>query len=519
LADVIRVLGSQARTDLASSVLRFLKVPQLAGEATEVGHFSTHGSLTAHLALLPPTSQRGHNIQYPAIHWLNDDILLNIFNFYRLDTQEDWNVRLLWCKLSHVCQRWRHLIYECAFHLSMHIKCSEGSLIVDTLDHLPPLPLFIDYKIGDEYIMEEDESGIYHALRLHDRVRHIHLKLPQVSIFREVLVLMDENFPILEHLSLSFSTESSIPLTLPKAFLAPNLRHLSLPGISPPKRLRFLTSTLSLVTLELNNIQTSSYFRPRVLVARLLSLPQLEDLSIGFSIPIPRPSTERELLGEQGAPVTLPSLKYLWFRGVSAYLESLIAQIRVPLLERLEITLFNQIAFELPHLSHLINITEGLKFPVAWIYFSRNEVSVTARNANSSRSREFFLLRVKCKQLDWQIDCAAQICNALIPLLSDITRLTLEIYEEIPTEWQNGAINGTAWYELIRSFTGVKALYIHKYLSEELSRALQLDAVGTDAGFLPDLQNIVARDNLFATFIDTRRVVGRPVKYSSYSGR
>jgi hypothetical protein len=69
------------------------------------------------------------------------------------------------------------------------------------------------------------------------------------------------------------AAENSIPLTLPKAFLAPNLRHLALPGISPPKRLRLLTSTVSLVTLKLSNIQTSSYFRPRLLVARLRPSP------------------------------------------------------------------------------------------------------------------------------------------------------------------------------------------------------------------------------------------------------
>jgi hypothetical protein len=54
----------------------------------------------------------------------------------------------------------------------------------------------------------------------------------------------------------------------------------------------------------------------------------------------------------------LPSLKNLQFKGVGAYLESLVAQIRVPLLEQLWIVLFNQIAFALTHLSHLINITE-----------------------------------------------------------------------------------------------------------------------------------------------------------------
>jgi hypothetical protein len=80
-------------------------------------------------------------------------------------------------------------------------------------------------------------------------------------------------------------------------------------------------------------------------VTRLSSLPQLEELSLGFYIPVPRPSAERELLGAHGAPVTLPNLKTLRFLGVSAYLESLVAQIRAPCLQELSIKLFNQIAF------------------------------------------------------------------------------------------------------------------------------------------------------------------------------
>ncbi|KAN0133873.1 hypothetical protein V8E53_008305 [Lactarius tabidus] len=316
LAHVAVILKSPAFIDLAPIVPRFLKLSQLAAQD---------------LPLPPPTSERGYNVPrpYTAINWLDGDILLSIFNCYRLDDENHWNFRLRWCKLSHVCQKWRHLIYEWAFYLGMHIECTNGTPIVDRLDHLPPLPLFVSYRhtTPDIPILpEQDELGIYHALCLHDRVRHIDLDLPP-SILHKALVLMNEHFPILEHISLSFSAQNSIPFTLPKAFLAPNLRYLAFPGVSPAKRLRFLTSMVSLVTLKLTNIETSSYFRPRVLVARLESLPQLQDLFIHFSIPIPRPSTERELLGEPRAPVTLPGLKNLLFKGVGAYLESLIAQI------------------------------------------------------------------------------------------------------------------------------------------------------------------------------------------------
>ena len=213
--------------------------------------------------------------------------------------------------------------------------------------HLPLLPLFVHYHCSRRYaptVLEQDELVIHDTLRLHGRIRHIKLDLPP-SILRKALALMDGNFPILEHhyLSSPFSANSGdrLPLTLPKAFIAPNLLHLTLIDIGLPKILWILTSTVSLVTLTLRDIQTSSYFSPRLLVARLESLPLLEELTISFSISIPHPGTESELLGE-GALITLPSLKTLQFRGVGAYLESLVAQIRVPLLEQLHIGSFHQ---------------------------------------------------------------------------------------------------------------------------------------------------------------------------------
>jgi hypothetical protein len=452
-------------------------------------------------------------VPYPAtsIHWLNDDILLDIFNCYRLDEGNGWNDRLGWCKLSHICQRWRRLIHECAFHLGLRIECTNGSPIMDTLDHLPPLPLFVRYR---RTILKPDELGIYHALRLHDRIRQIDLIIPPF-ILREVIVLMDEHFPILEHLSLSSTAEKSITLTFPKAFLAPNLRYLALPSISPPNRLRLLTSTVSLVTLELRNIQTSSYFRPRLLAARLRSLPQLEVLSIEFSIPIPRPSTERELFGEQRAPVTLPRLKKLRFKGVGAYLESLVAQIRAPLLVQLDITLFNQIAFVLPHLYHLINTTEAFKHPRADVYFYDDEVYLfmTYHHHPLSVDKPFHM-RMMCKHFDWQIDWVSQTCHALIPALSGVEKFLLHsgCDFQIPAELQDNGIDSTTWHDLLRPLIGVKELCIDRELLEELSRALQMDEVGTDPGFLPNLRYIYAADNLFTSFTHTRLVVGRPVQ-------
>ena len=248
-------------------------------------------------------------------------------------------------------------------------------------------------------------------------------------------------------------------------------------------------------------------------MARLSSLPQLEELSIGFSEPIPRPSSERELLGEQGTPATLHRLKTLRFQGVGAYLDSFIAQIRVPLLEELDIALFNQIAFTLPHLSYLINITKAFKLRNANIFFGRDEVTIAMDHYSSRWFNGRLLLRVMCKQLDWQIDCVAQICVGLIPVLSGVEQLSLEFYVGLmPAEWENGEIDGTTWHDLLRSFVAVKQLDVSRGLLEELSYALQVDEVGLDPGFLPDLQYIVAAENRFTSFFDARQLMGRPVK-------
>ncbi|KAI9438954.1 hypothetical protein H4582DRAFT_2142090 [Lactarius indigo] len=457
----------------------------------------------------PPTSERpGYHVSYTAINTLDDDILLGIFSYYRLDEDNAWNDRLGWCKLSHVCRRWRHIVYSSASHLGMHILCTNGTPIVDTLDHLPTLPLFVVYR---DPITQQDKLAGLRALLMWDRVRHIDLHLPPSNL-NMFLMLMDEPLSMLEYLSLSSPTEGT-SLVLPKSFLAPNLRYLTLLGIDLPKRLRLLSSTVSLVTLVLRNIRASGYFLPKLLVARLRSLPQLEELSIGFSIPIPRPSAERELFGNQGTPVTLPNLKYLKFKGVSVYLESLVAQIRTPLLERLDITLFNQLAFGLPHLSHFTNITEGLKLPIAKVSFERDAVTIITRHHGTREHNGRFALRVMCGQLDWQIDCAAQICCALLPVSFGVEKLKLKFYEQVmPTEWQNGEIDDTTWHELLRAFIRVKELHLCPALSQELSRALQVDVVGFDLGLLPSLRKIVSEfkgrhsHNLFSSFAHARQI-------------
>ena len=274
----------------------------------------------------------------------------------------------------------------------------------------------------------------------------------------KLIVPMNEPFPILDSSSHSSTTvsETSTELTIPTTFLPPILHHITSRGVYLPTELPILTSSVSLVTLKLTDIQPAEYFTPGDLVTQLQHIRQLEELSIGFSIPLPRPGDEGGLLREPSTLTVLPSLKQLEFRGVGAYLESLLSLISTPLLERFNVTLFTQLTFKLPRLFHFTRTTEGLRYPVASVVFNRDGVSFIAGAHRFGDGP--FSLQVRCKQLEWQIAAATQICNALEPVLSVVEDVNLE-FDSRPPAWRD-AVDGTAWGELLRPFNRAKSLRI-----------------------------------------------------------
>lgn len=139
-----------------------------------------------------------------------------------IDWMINWNARLEWRKLSQVCQRWRHLVHGSSFRLGLQILCTNGTPLVDTLLHLPPLPLVVDYQYATATMGAQDKLVIFHALQLRDRLRHIVLRIPPSNLC-QLLLFMDVPFLVLERLSLSSSAEEGTILLLYKTLLAPNL--------------------------------------------------------------------------------------------------------------------------------------------------------------------------------------------------------------------------------------------------------------------------------------------------------
>src|ERR1700752_5071490 len=99
------------------------------------------------LTPLPPTSEQPpYSVTYRThIHMLNYDSLLNVFHYYRLEDIDSWYLRSTWWNLSHVCRRWRYLIYDSSSVLDTCLLLTNGSASINSLTHLPALPVVINY--------------------------------------------------------------------------------------------------------------------------------------------------------------------------------------------------------------------------------------------------------------------------------------------------------------------------------------------------------------------------------------
>ena len=362
----------------------------------------------------------------------------------------------------------------------------------------------------------KDEDNVHLGLQQHGRVHRVALRAPSSSL-RTCLEPMDKLFPRLGDLSLSSTTAEEMDLMLPETFQAPILHRLVLHGVRLPAGLPLLASSIALSTLSLTHIGTSSYFPPGHLVAQLQGLPHLEELSIGFAIPIPLPSNEGELLHPPIPPVKLPTLRRLTFRGVDIYINNLVAQINTPVLERLNLILFFDLAFTLVNLSEFIHRTEGFGCLFSRIFFKKDGAFIDA-GPHEQRGMEKLSLHVNCESLDWQIDSATLVCEALRKVVFATEELTLDLdVNGMPSVWEN-SLDGVLWHELLLPFTGVKKLYIGYSLALELSRALETVSEELVLELLPGLQELDIQLEIehakvaFSTFVKTRESLGRPIR-------
>ena len=455
---------------------------------------------------------------------LPDDILLEIFDFY-VDVDlgdEDFaafekEITEVWITLAHVCRRWRSVVFQSPSRLNLRFLCTPKTPARDILDIWPPLPLIIRVQAEPSRV-----ENITAALGYNERVCQIDLidlTSPQWEY------VMDSGaaykpFPVLTHLRLN-TYDRPGPI-LPDSFLgktAPRLRSLDLVNITFPGLPKLLLSSTHLVVLDLFDIPRSGYIPPEAMATTLPALTSLKFLRLHFRYPRPRPALEsRRPCPPPLSRSILPGLTVFLFKGVSEYLEEILARIDAPRLEELHITFFNQIIFDTPQLFLFISRRPTLRaLEVGYIEFGSGAIIVKFPSQASDRG--VLSVEIACTASEWQLSSLEQVCTSSLPTISALEDLHIFENREYPPHWQDDVEN-RLWLDLLRSFVAVKHLYLSEGFVPRIAPALQELVGGRTMEVLPTLENI-SLEGLppsrplhegIEKFVAARRLTSHPVE-------
>jgi hypothetical protein len=457
------------------------------------------------------------------INVLPDDVLLQIFEWCRVDCNPPWSPfdpALDLHRLIHICRRWRQVIFSSPPCLAVYLLCTYRKPASKNLGFWPAFPIVIDYINYPGYngktLSPNDEDNVIAALKNPDRVRS--LKLPVTGLLLgKVASMTQEKFPMLTQLWLSSKDEDVS--VLPSAFLggsAACLQEIHLEGIPFPTLPTFLSSATNLVVLYLHRIPYTGYISPEVMVANLATLTRLGDLSIEFESSA-SPPDQSDTRGEATllTRVVLPALTSFEFRGASDYLENLVAQIDAPRLASTKISYFDQLVFQVPHLFRFAaqaQVLEPAHFKYAQVNFRGSHVYIGLHSEQLESGRSHFALRILCQRLDWQVPRLAEVLSQSSPLLSNVVHLSIGAYD-LQSSWQD-EMDHMAWLELLRQFTAVKALRVSAQLAGNVADSLKDATVEMVPEIMPVLRLLFLEDESarrVGDFIITRQRFGLPV--------
>jgi hypothetical protein len=376
------------------------------------------------------------------------------------------------------------------------------------------IPLIIDHFFNNYEITAEDEKGIGLALQHRDRVRRIRLK-GTAPILQKLISFLDGQFSILECLLVvprwwPFDEIGKFP----ESFRAPHLRHVFLTKTDISIGSPLLTTTTSLVTLSLDSIPQSAYFDPDTLLQRVSLMPQLEILRICFYTDSLTHIEAQLLRTPIMTPITLPNLRWLGFQGSSSYLEAILPIITQPLLEKLQVYFFDQLAYSIPHLQQFMSTAENLWPNAVTLAFHTRCVEVMAYPHEGARMYSLSL-SLGSRKIDRQVTSVIQVLQTLRTAFSTVEHLSL-IYDGRSRSSRFVEPSRAQWREFLRLFFNVKTLFLEDRLVGYLSRALQPGTGESPTELLPELQElscpvIAHMVDAFTPFIDARKKSGRPV--------
>jgi hypothetical protein len=273
----------------------------------------------------------------------------------------------------------------------------------------------------------------------------------------------------------------------------------------------------------MENIPETGYISPEEMATCLSVLTNVEEVIIVFrSAPF---SWDKISSHEPLTPrAVLPALTSFGFRGHSWYLEALISQIDVPILDNFEISFFTSTLLYTPLLCELISRMETSKgFHRANLTFHDRAADITLSRQELSANCKTSKLYVVCGQPELQLLYMTRFCRWSLPPLSTLKHLYVHDYQltHFPDEMDSSA----QWLELFLPFTSVEDLYLSHELALYVTRALPGIASERFAQVLPALQVIFLQrcpvsgvdPEVPRKFITIRQFIGRPVSVHYYN--
>ena len=424
-------------------------------------------------------------VGWVTIDMLPDNVLLEIFHFYKDDFTNFLGFTWRWKTLTQVCRRWRHIVFESPRRLDLQLVCTRTTPTSRLLDVWLHLPIAVLVSSSPHPPVDKNSmENLIAALECRDRISKIHISDIQSPVLETLATVLHEPLPILTTFSLR-STDDSVPV-LPETFFggfAPSLRTFWSTGIPFSTFPKFLLCFTNIVYLCFRAIPSSGYILPEVMATSLAALPHLGFFSIEFrSPPLHLPQSSPPHLTR----ASLPSLSHLTFSGVSEYFEDFVARIDTPRLTRLSITFFMDLNFDIPRLRNFIDHNESLKpFNQAAMKFSSWTIAIVF--GSSPR----FELKIRCGRPDRQLSSMMQIFSQQSPLLSFVEQL--EVSEDLcegSMRKDDPEMDPLQWRELFRLFAAAQSLHVSERLVSPVARALQDIAGQMATEVLPVLRTI-----------------------------
>ena len=401
--------------------------------------------------------------------------------------------------------------------LNLRLYCTYGTPVLKTLDCWPTLPIIVQY--GEVSYLDqptpEDEDNIITALKQSSRVSSISLTVS--SSLQEKLSAISEPFLNLEALTLS--SRDIIPPALPSTFRwGPHLRALHSTRVTFPSFPQLLLLSQNLVDLQLHDIPISGYISPHAFANSLSEMTQLETLSLHF-LSFPRRRIYLSLPPQAAERIVLPSLTCLKYRGISKYLDNLVARIDAPHLGDIDITLFSQPTMDASQLGRFIERIElQTSLTQAEVQTSSHAISICF--TNSSTSSMPLLLQISCKQLDWQLSSMIRVCDQFSPFLFRVKELSIDT---VQLSSRQDDLGGEQLQDLLCAFGGTTDFRVAGVLVPDILCALRPadQSRGNETIALPALRNLRTDKpmemygpswDILQSFIASRSLSGRPVK-------